>query len=1376
MKELLMRAGAPPSALTMIKTIVDTCRVCRMWTRPGPKSMQATRLATGFNELVQWDILFIDDVMVSHCIDEATRWSAGDILSSKSAIKIIESLTKTWLRPYGPMKVLTTDQEAGLTGEEAAQWCDRWAIQIKTREPGSHAQMVERHHEMLRRLVHRVQVQLREERIKIPMDIIVAECFLIKNLMTSVGGSSPYQAVFGRVPPILSEFEPASETQIDDLSAGIPGISRHHHRLREVTVEGMVDLTAKQRMERALNSKTRLAHEQLALQQGDQVDFHREPSTKDESGWRGPATVVQIGPPAVIKWQGKFVQARTQDLRRALVCLAFLIDEWYINTSYYREERTQHWYKVQPESPVHRVQAFAETMDKRVVRLGWVFDSEWTRAEANRRQSELLWTILHLASCGFHLTGCVGARIGCGIAVLEGVIQCDNSFLWWWNRGDARNQWYYESHAGIRLRLTEIFGKDKWSETAFVQFLMTSDQDVQSIRRQEPTIPHIGGPHVPDVHPRRPPQPPHPPPGLPPQPPPQPPSQPPLLPPPSQPPNTPHRPSSERSRSTPGRSPGDSDRRPPSVESPRSRSTRGRPSSEPRTPSTISSWKPASERSPYGSTRSRTTPSAKEWSPPVTPTKADRSSSTSNKRPNDEDGGSATPRPPKWTRADKHPAPETSATGASSSSAGAAPSHPEPVLPLADDDSDDSDQTQDYPENMLIIGRSKETAAGGPTDAFMNLIQSPEIQEEEGWNGMNPRPSQAAYATAESASKQQNVDDDAVEFAIPNYMTQFVIPDQRKKSRRARHKTRDIYVVKFYADDRAPHVVVEREMNTLTLEEARKHETDVRKAIYDELQRWNSLGGFVRYERSKARNILDSRWVLKWKMVDGKRIIKARLTARGFRDAQAQEVSTYAGTATRWSQRLVNMMCAQKRWTLFSADISQAFLRGLTFEQIEQMEGEIHREVQMTLPPGSVQVLRQIEGYEDFNEVTEVLRMLRGGFGLKDAPRLWQKMLQMVLERTGVVSLTIEAKLYVLRKDGQIRLVMSSHVDDLKGGGDDETRTLILTCLEKEFGKLKVQYGTFECIGIMHEQDKDTKEIWTHQRHYIPQLKAIPEEAYCTAKPEDLVSEVTHASFRSLLGGIAWLTLTMLPICIYVASLQRKSQGPTVKDIKECNRLLRWIRLHAKEMGIRFIHLPEPCRLVVVSDSAFKAEEYAGLAMRGCIIMMVSASVDLPTTQAWSCVVLDWFARKHTHVVRSTFAAELHALLDAVGQAMLINLVITEMFGPGDSPHHLAKLQDNGKLWPALEAFIDARAVFDALAAEPVRIPTEKNLYIHLLAAKDLLQKKILRRLTWIDTLDMLADGMTKGVIDRAPLLAIGNKGQWKLSGQAPVSTPDRAL
>eukprot|EP00973_Karenia_brevis_P001872 255043-Karenia_brevis.AAC.1 len=71
--------------------------------------------------------------------------------------------------------------------------------------------------------------QLKEEKIKIPLDQVVAECFIVKNMFVSVSGASPYQALYGRVPPLLAEFEPASEGQVDDASAGIPGISRHHH-------------------------------------------------------------------------------------------------------------------------------------------------------------------------------------------------------------------------------------------------------------------------------------------------------------------------------------------------------------------------------------------------------------------------------------------------------------------------------------------------------------------------------------------------------------------------------------------------------------------------------------------------------------------------------------------------------------------------------------------------------------------------------------------------------------------------------------------------------------------------------------------------------------------------------------------------------------------------------------------------------------------------------------------------------------------------------------------------------------------------------------------------------------------------------------------
>ena len=47
------------------------------------------------------------------------------------------------------------------------------------------------------------------------------------------------------------------------------------------------------------------------------------------------------------------------------------------------------------------------------------------------------------------------------------------------------------------------------------------------------------------------------------------------------------------------------------------------------------------------------------------------------------------------------------------------------------------------------------------------------------------------------------------------------------------------------------------------------------------------------------------RWILKWKVVDGKRVIKARLVVRGFMDGQGFGVDTNSATASRAEQRFV---------------------------------------------------------------------------------------------------------------------------------------------------------------------------------------------------------------------------------------------------------------------------------------------------------------------------------------------------------------------------------------------------------------------------------------------------------------------------------------
>ena len=173
--------------------------------------------------------------------------------------------------------------------------------------------------------------------------------------------------------------------------------------------------------------------------------------------------------------------------------------------------------------------------------------------------------------------------------------------------------------------------------------------------------------------------------------------------------------------------------------------------------------------------------------------------------------------------------------------------------------------------------------------------------------------------------------------------------------------------------------------------------------------------------------------------------------------------------------------------------------------------------------------------------------------------------------------------------------------------------------------------------------------------------------------------------------------------------------------------------------------------------------------MRGAIILLASATDEQPGLKSWKCVVLDWFSRKHAHVVRSTFAAELHSMLDAAGLAILLNATWTEIFSPPLRPAELAQRQDKGDLLLPMDMLIDARAVRDGIAANPIKVPADKTLYIHVLAGRDLIDRGLFERLIWIDTNDMVTDGMTKGSIDRTALTVISRDGTWRLTGDSPV-------
>ena len=97
--------------------------------------------------------------------------------------------------------------------------------------------------------------------------------------------------------------------------------------------------------------------------------------------------------------------------------------------------------------------------------------------------------------------------------------------------------------------------------------------------------------------------------------------------------------------------------------------------------------------------------------------------------------------------------------------------------------------------------------------------------------------------------------------------------------------------------------VIERETDLLTPDELRTHRPAVEAAILEELRIWVKYQTFARHKRVGVQNIMSSKYVSKCKMIinkddnSKKRIIRMRMTIRGFQDWFAHLDESYSGTA-----------------------------------------------------------------------------------------------------------------------------------------------------------------------------------------------------------------------------------------------------------------------------------------------------------------------------------------------------------------------------------------------------------------------------------------------------------------------------------------------
>ena len=288
MEKILKAAGIKPSIIALVPRIIDTCRQCRAYQRPGPHPKTTITLATDINDIVEADIMFYSDFMIWHMVDRADRWQAGVILPSKNAQDVINAIETCWCSLWGPPKRLVADGERALISQEVTEYLARKGITYTPKAPHQHAQIAERRGQILRAQMHVIAAQAELEEIPYSPEMLVSEAIYSGNALICHNGASPYQARVGLTPnclPNTLQQPPGAESK--------PGA---REEIRRIALEKILESTATSRIQRARKTKSSVPGERLDYQPGEEVEIYTKKPHKETIAWEGPYKVIENRP------------------------------------------------------------------------------------------------------------------------------------------------------------------------------------------------------------------------------------------------------------------------------------------------------------------------------------------------------------------------------------------------------------------------------------------------------------------------------------------------------------------------------------------------------------------------------------------------------------------------------------------------------------------------------------------------------------------------------------------------------------------------------------------------------------------------------------------------------------------------------------------------------------------------------------------------------------------------------------------------------------------------------------------------------------------------------------------------------------------------
>ncbi|KAF7174442.1 hypothetical protein CNMCM5623_007239 [Aspergillus felis] len=459
-------------------------------------------------------------------------------------------------------------------------------------------------------------------------------------------------------------------------------------------------------------------------------------------------------------------------------------------------------------------------------------------------------------------------------------------------------------------------------------------------------------------------------------------------------------------------------------------------------------------------------------------------------------------------------------------------------------------------------------------------------------------------------------------------------------------------------------------------------------------------GTFEKVKTPRDKQIIPLRWVFKYKFDQEGYLIKAkaRICVRGDLQKMTRDDTTAATLAARTFRTLMAIAA------VFDLDIRQidavnAFVNSLLDEEVYTYMAE------------------------GFSEPGFVYRLRRALYGLRRAPRLWQRDITKVLEALGLRRIDADSCLYT--NDEIVVLVFVDDILFLYRPESKKHADNLIRKLQERYEFRDLGEGD-SFLNIKITRDRTKRKLWLSQRGYIEKIAARYHLDLTNRKPRTpgteglrpydgkaTIDEIHH--YQSKIGSILYAAMiTRLDIAKITSDLARYLLNPGPSHFDAANRVILYLA-STKDYVLEYGGDLTGNIFIIASDAAY-ADQLDRSSSEGYLVKLFGAAVD-------------WRAGKQRTVTTSTTEAELLALSEAAKNVYWWKRLFLDI---GFDPEH------------EISILCDNRQTVGLLRNEEPTIRTKlRHVDIHQHWLRQEVQSGRIA-VQWIETNRMPADGLTK--------------------------------